>query len=219
MDEKDFERKMGERGPRVQGARADPEADAGERPPFAPSVSRDSNMVAGRDVNINKRETVCTVVQPGPENITPKRAAVLKDLVRMAANRDLASELSHTSAMGKWRTALRRNYDVPSYRRISSDVGYDVSACTKQQVASVRSRLRRIDNPSCRAEYNAAIYARARELRLYKGQVYATVHDRLGKRVTSLKQIGERNLKMLHNIVMALNLRLYASASQPKLIV
>ena len=30
-----------------------------------------------------------------------------------------------------------------------------------------------------------------------KGEVYAIVHDRLGKRVGSLKQLGEQNLKKL----------------------
>ena len=39
---------------------------------FSPHISGESNVVAGRDININKRETVRTVVKPGPEHITPK---------------------------------------------------------------------------------------------------------------------------------------------------
>lgn len=205
MDEEEFERKKAKVIRLFKEAPVDPKADASRSPPFAPTVSGDGNVVAGRDVNINKRETTRTVVQPGPDHITPKQAAALQDLVRKAADRDVAGGMSRSSAMAKWWTVLKRNYDVPSYREIPRELGDDAIAWMKQQVARGRSRLRRTDNPSWRAEHYAAIYARALELGLSKGQVYAIVHDRLGKRVTSLKQLGERNLKTLYNIVMAMD--------------
>ena len=34
--------------------------------------------------------------------------------------------------------------------------------------------------------------------------MYAIVHDRFGKRVSSLKQLREQNLKRLYNIMMAM---------------
>ena len=42
------------------------------------------------------------------------------------------------------------------------------------------------------------------ELGSSKGEVHAIVHDLLGKRVSSLKQRGEQNLKTLHSTVMAI---------------
>ena len=46
--------------------------------------------------------------------------------------------------------------------------------------------------------------ARARQFGIPKREGYAIVHDRLGKRVSSLKQLGEQILKKLYNIMMAM---------------
>ena len=175
------------------------------KPPFSPHIFGDGNVVAGRDVNINKRETVRTVVKPGPEHITPKQAATLQELVRKAANHDVAGGMSPSAAMAKWWTALKRTYGVPTYREIPQELGDDAIAWMKQQIARSRSKLRRTDKQSWRNEHYAAIYARASELGISKGEVYAIVHDRLGKRVGSLKQLGEQNLKKLYNIIMSMH--------------
>ena len=143
------------------------------------------------------------VVKPGPEHITPKQAATLQELVRKAANHDVAGGMSPSAAMAKWWTALKRTYGVPTYREIPQELGDDAIAWMKQQIARSRSKLRRTDSQSWRNELYTAIYARARELDLSKGEVYAIVHERLGKRVGSLKQLGEQNLKKLYNIMMA----------------
>ena len=112
--------------------------------------------------------------------------------------------MSRKAAMAKWWTALKRTYGVTAYREIPRELGDDAIAWMKLQIARTRPKLRRTDNQSWRNELYAAIYARARELGISKGEVYAIVHDRLGKRVTSLKQLGEQNLKKLYNIMMAM---------------
>ncbi len=205
MDEDEFERKKAEVIQLFKKAPAKPRIGGHESAPFSPKISGDSNVVAGRDVNINKRVTVRGVVKPGPEHITPKQAADLQDLVRKAADHDVAGGMSRAKAMAKWWTVLKRNYGVPTYREIPRELGDEAIAWLKQQVARGRSQLRRTDNPTWRAEHYAAIYARARELGISKGEVYAIAHDRLGKRVTSLKQLGERNLKTLYNVIMAMD--------------
>ena len=48
-------------------------------------------------------------------------------------------------------------------------------------------------------------FGRARALGISKGEVYAIVHDRLGKRVSSVKQLGEQSFKKLYKIMMALD--------------
>ena len=144
-----------------------------------------------------------TVVKPGPEHITPKQAATLQELVRKAANHDVAGGMSPSAAMAKWWTALKRTHGVPTYREIPQELGDDAIAWMKQQIARSRSKLRRADKQSWRNEHYAAIYARAGELGISKDELYAIVHDRLGKRVGSLKQLGDQNLKKLYNIIMA----------------
>ena len=112
--------------------------------------------------------------------------------------------MSRGAAMAKWWSKLKRTYDVPTYREIPQELGDDAIAWMKQEIARTRPKLRRSDNHSWRKELYAAIYARARELGISKGEVYSIVHDRLGKRVSSLKQLGEQNLKKLYNIMMAM---------------
>jgi len=75
----------------------------------------------------------------------------------------------------------------------------------QRQVAMLRPKLRRADNPAWRNQHYKAIWAKARELGFTKDQVYALSGDRLGKTITSLKQLGERNLKSLYNIIMAIH--------------
>jgi hypothetical protein len=74
----------------------------------------------------------------------------------------------------------------------------------KQQIAIMRPKLRRNDNPSWRNEHYAGIYARARQLGISKGEVYAIAFNRLGVQVVSLTKLGEQNLKKLYQIIMAM---------------
>ena len=204
MDRDEHERKKAEVIQLFKEAAEDTGRQARAEPSFSPHVSGDGNVVAGRDVNINKRVTVRNVVKPGPEHITAKQAATLQELVLKAADHDVAGGMSRKAAMAKWWTALKRTYGVTAYREIPRELGDDAIAWMKQQIARTRPKLRRTNNQSWRNELYAAIYARARELGISKGEVYAIVHDRLGKRVTSLKQLGEQNLKKLYNIMMAM---------------
>ena len=74
----------------------------------------------------------------------------------------------------------------------------------QRQLAMLRPKLRRADNPAWRNQHYKAIWSRAKELGFTEDQVYALSGDRLGKPITSLKQLGERNLKSLYNIIMGL---------------
>ena len=205
MGDDERDRKKAEVIQLFKAAAEDAPQQGSDGPSFAPQISADSNIVAGRDVNINKRQTVRPIVKPGPEHITSKQAATLQDLVRKAADHDVATGMSRSAAMAKWWSALSRNYGVATYREIPRALGDEAIAWLRQHIARSRSKLRRTDNSSWRAEHYTAIYARASELDLSKGAVYSIVHDRLGKRVTSLKQLGKHNLKRLYNIMMTID--------------
>ncbi len=166
-------------------------------------VRGDHNIVAGHDININRRQVVRTTIQPGPDHITPQQAARLQDLVRKAADRDVAGGMTQRAAMSKWWSILKRYYRVTTYREIPRHLGEEAIAWLRQRIAMNRSKLRRTDNRKWKAEHFTAIYARARDLGLSKGEVYALVNERLGKRVTSLKQLGEQSLQQLYRIMMS----------------
>ena len=66
-----------------------------------------------------------------------------------------------------------------------------------------RRKARRAVDQSLQKDYYTAIYARARELRCSKGELFDLVHRKLGKRIVSLKQLGEVDLEKLYRILMS----------------
>ena len=167
-------------------------------------VSGDNNnFVFGGDININKRVVQRTKIQPGPEHISSHQAAALQNLVKKAAEVEVVAGMSSQAAYQKWWSMVKRRFDVASYREIPRDRGEEAITWLRQRIAMNRPKLRRRDNKNWRNEHYSAIWARARQLGYSKGDVYGIVYDKLGKRVSSLKQLGERNLKKLYNILMS----------------
>jgi len=169
------------------------------------SVSGHHNVVAGRDVNINKREVTRVSVTPGPEHITEDQAKRLKDLVDKIAKIEIDRGSDASKVYPRLWSALTNRYQVTSYHLIPSRFGDDAVKWLQQQAAMRRPKLRRANPSAWRGEHYAAIWARARELRMSKGEVYYLVKARLGLQVVSLKQLGEQTLKRLYNIMMALD--------------
>ena len=167
------------------------------------NISGTNNIVAGRDVTINKREIVRPAIKVGPEHISPRIAAQLQDLVRKAVEQDVASGDNERSAYAKWWSKLKKRFAVATYREIPDKLGEEAVRWMKIEIAKNRSKLRRTDKTTWRNELYKGIHARARELGMSKGELYALANDRLSKNITSLKQLGERNLKKLYNIIMA----------------
>ena len=66
MDRDEHERKKAEVIQLFKEAAEDTGRQARAEPSFSPHISGEGNVVAGRDVNINKRVTVRNVVKPGP---------------------------------------------------------------------------------------------------------------------------------------------------------
>ena len=167
-------------------------------------IRGDHNVVAGRDVNVNKREIIRATVKPGPEHITPKQATHLQDLVKKAVEQDVTAGAVPQVAFAKWWSIVKRRYEVTTYREIPREQGEEAISWLRQQVAMNRPKLRKTDRGGWRTGHYTAIWARAKELGFSKGRVYGIVFDSLGLRVTSLKQLSDRNLKTLYNIVMSM---------------
>lgn len=173
------------------------------------SIVGNGNIQAGGDVNLNKREVIRNSFTPGPEHITASQAKKLQDLVQKAVELEATAGVhggDQKKLFAKWWKILKDQYNVPNYQRIPLHLGDHAIAWFKQRIATLRPKLRRTDNASWRKEHYTGIYARAKELGMSKGEVYAIVAERLGKQVQSLTKLGEQDLKKLYNIIMAMRI-------------
>lgn len=168
------------------------------------SIIGNGNIQAGGDININKKETIRNEFKPGPEHITAAQARKLQKLVEKATEIEETAGVDRGKAFAKWWGRLKDLYNVGTYREIPAHLGEHAIAYMTQQIAIMRPKLRRNDNSSWRNEHYKGIYARARQLGISKGEVYAIAFDRLGVQVISLTKLGEQNLKKLYQIIMAM---------------
>ena len=158
---------------------------------------------AGRDIHINERTIRRTIVQPGPEHISPDQAARLHQLIDKAVEQDVTAGEERRRSYMKWWSILKKHYGVPGYREIPRHLGEDAISWLKQRIAIGRPKLRRTDPQEWRRQHYTAIYARASELGYSRGEVHAIAKSRLGVQVTSLKSLTQGNLKKLYGILMA----------------
>ena len=169
------------------------------------TVRGDRNVVAGGDVNINKREVIRTTVQPGPGHITPGQAAQLQELVHKAVDQDVASGMTRQQAFAKWWSVVKRRYSVPTYHQIPRELGDEAITWLRQQIAIKHPTPRRVAIQKGRTDFYKAIWARSKESGYSKGEVYGIVYNEMGKRVSSLKQLSYGNLERLYYIIMSLD--------------
>lgn len=165
------------------------------------SIRGDGNIVAGRDVSINKHVFERVEYAPDDRHIPPETAKRIQDRVQKLAGMETAAGMTLSQAYAKWYGALKNHFDVPSYKLIPAHLGEDAVQWLIQQGAIMRPKLRRSANPLWRNEHYKAIWAKTRAMGMSKAEVYHIVHTRIGKRVSSLKQLGERDLGKLYNIV------------------
>jgi hypothetical protein len=165
-----------------------------------------SNLQVAGDVNLNTKQYLRPKITPGPEHISPSQGRQLRDLVKKAVEIELISGKQTKEALfAKWYERLRNNFGSTTYSTIKSERGEEAINWMRQEVAKLRPKLRRTDKQAWFKEHYSAIWARAKELGLTKPQVYALASERVvGEAITSLTQLGERNLKKLYNIIMSI---------------
>ncbi len=174
-------------------------------------VKGDQNVVAGRDVHINRRETTRVKIEPPPGSLSPAQARRLQNAIEKMVDIEAAGGVGdgdRAALFAKWHKMLKDRFSVPSYRVIPAAQADEAIAWLKQVAAMNRPKLRRTDNAAWRNEHYKAIWAHARELGMSKGDVYSIVAQRMNKQITSLKQLGEQSLLRLYEIVMGLRQRI-----------
>lgn len=172
------------------------------------AVTGDANVIGDNNTVIHTRKVVRKVVnrvQPGPEHISPAQAHDIQlavgKLVEIGVK---AGDGTERELYARWYSSLKKRFNTNSYLMIPAELGGEALSWLKQQAGLKRPKLRRTDNEAWRKQLYKAIWARSRQVGLSKGEVYNLVLTRLGRRVTSLKPLGERSLKQLYNIVFAL---------------
>ncbi|HUU97382.1 MAG TPA: hypothetical protein VM487_16730, partial [Phycisphaerae bacterium] len=169
-------------------------------PRFQTTTGDKSTVInAARDVNYNPRITRRTVVQLGPQHLSAEQARNIQTRVEEIVQ--LEAESGRERNYKKWWGKLKTHFRVPTYREIASAQYEDVIAWLQQQVALLRPKLRRTNNPKWRNSLYKGIWARAREVGMSKEEVHAFAGSVLAMDAPpdSLSDLGERNLKKVHD--------------------
>lgn len=165
------------------------------------SIVGNGNYQAGRDLYINKRETIRTEVTPGPEHISEEVAFKLSELVKEAVDRESKTGKDKGKLFAAWWNKLKKRYKVTSYKLIPRDQGDDAVAWMSQQVARLLPKLRRTDNSNWRKAQYAKINASLNTLGWDKEKFYALVLLKLDKKIKSTTELGERDLESIAGII------------------
>lgn len=165
-----------------------------------------TGQVAGGDIHnhVNERIVTRPQVMRGPGYISPEVAAAIQKKVKALVDLEVAAGAEKTKAFAKWWSALKKHFAVPSYLEIPVSKGEHALDWLSQQRVIRRPRIRRANNDMWRAEHYRGIWARSKELGMSRADVYQLVHEKLGKTVVSLKNLGERDLKKLYSIIFSL---------------
>jgi hypothetical protein len=192
---------MGRPGRSPNESPSEEDVDTGH--PVILRIDGSNNMAAGRDININKRVVQRVVFTPGPQHITESQARKIDELIKELGGIDEASRRPSDNPYAQWWSKLKRHFDVSNFRAIPAERGEEAIEWLQRQKAMQRPRLRRADNEAWRKSHYKGIWARSKQLGLSKPDVYDIAYQRLGLKtpLISLKDLGERNLESLYNII------------------
>ena len=173
----------------------------------ATHVKGDNNIVMGCrnnvEININspaiKRNPP---PKPTSEHITNKEAQKIQSLIASIAEKEVLGGMDRGKAHAKWHKVLQKRYEITSYHLVPAHLGASAISWLQQQFAIKKTKLKRNDNG--KNELYKGIWARSRQLGLSKGEVYNIVEAKLGKKVSSLTNLGEQSLKKLYQIIFAM---------------
>ena len=168
------------------------------------TITGDGNVVAGRDVNINRRVVKKNVIQPGPEHVSEAQKLKIRELINELS--EIGVKACRAPSHGKWWGKFYKQFKVTSYHLLPATDYEAALDWLYAQRARETPKLRRTDNQAWRNHRYRGIWARVRERGLSDEYLYALASERLGlkKPISSLTELGERNLDHLYRIVMKL---------------
>jgi hypothetical protein len=163
------------------------------------------NIVAGHDININKKVTQKTVVQldPGGKHITSETARILFDLVTELSDMKVAAGYDVSKARIEIWSSLNRKFKVTKYALIPYECSDDAIRYMHLQINMARPALRRKNPDMWKKSLYKPIYARANELGISKDELYTFAYQKipLKKPISSLTELTMRDLERLNNLL------------------
>lgn len=145
-------------------------------------------------------------ITPGQIHISQATAKKIKDLIAKIVKKEIDSGRVPANDSGKCyaeiHKKLKTKFHVTSYLLIPNEDGGNVIKWLNKMNVLKRQKLRRTNNDEWRNDLYIGIWAKARELEMTKGEVYRIAEQRYGKKISSLKSLGERDLKGLYDFVM-----------------
>ena len=165
------------------------------------TVIGDGNVVAGGNLIQTKKVVQKNVTQPGPQHITEEHAYEIKRLIDELSQIDVDS--GRADSHRHWYSWMYGKFKVTSYKTVPVEKYESVMSWLRQQRAINRPKLRRPANDKWRDQLYGSIYGRWRQLGYEKAAIYNFAFERLelDAPISSLKELGEQNLKRLYDIV------------------
>jgi len=190
-------------------------APAKKRSPKRTSASAGTTITQ----NINKARDVLTaggnIIQtqkhitrpnftPNESHITPEQASRIKKLVDELVEMDDASGKDLGRSYQRWWGLLKNTFLVTTYKEISRERFEEAVSLLQQAKARNLPAIRRKDNELWRRKNYAAIFAIAKKnLGWSEEDIHAFASLKLGETVSSLKDVGERDLTKIVRLIRA----------------
>lgn len=170
------------------------------------NIHGNSNVVAGRDINITSKVTKKNQVIPdaGGRHITEKEAFAIRMEIKKYS--DLMKEAGLNASPAKIYDRLYKHFEVPSYREIPAGRTEEAIKFIQVEIAKSRSKIRRPNPDAWRKQFYTPIYAASGQLGMSKQEVYDFANRELPvkKPVTSLKELTQKQLQTLDRKLKAL---------------
>ncbi|MHB1621514.1 MAG: hypothetical protein ACYCTY_16445 [Sulfuricella sp.] len=161
-------------------------------------------QIAGGDIHnhINEKKVFRPKIVRGPEYISSAVARKIQGRINTLVDMGVAASGDTKKLYAAWHSKLKNHFGVPSYLEIPAHLEQHAIDWLQQQKALQRPKIRRADNDMWRAALYPGLWTRASKLGMSKADVYNLAFERMGVKIVSLKQLGERNLKALYDHVM-----------------
>lgn len=165
-----------------------------------------AGQIAGGDIHnhVSERKIVRNTVVRGPGYITSAGARKIQGRIKTLVDMGVSAGGDEKKLYAKWHSMLKNYFSVPSYLEIPASQEQHAIDWLQKQKVMLRPSIRRTDNQAWRNDHYRGIWAHAKKLGISKASVHLIAEELTGKQVTSLKQLGERNLKALYERVMRL---------------
>ena len=163
-----------------------------------------AGQIAGGDIHnhINARPIIRKTIVRGAEFISSAGAKKIKGRIDTLVKMDMASGMTAKAAYGKRWGMLQDHFNVQSYLEIRADQEQQAIDWLQTMKVLSRPKIRRTNNTMWRNDLYTGIWARMNEVGKSKADVYQVALEQLGKKVVSLKSLGERDLKALNAYIL-----------------